>query len=187
MNMSGSIEERARTIGQLALDAEVPGDEHSYVEGFRGFLGTDEWPDVDFRASTAEAETGRSVLWSGDDGIGLVRAVASSCAIPGFFPPVSFGGNHYVDGPRGGYMPALAKDKGLDAILFVGPNAALPAVFAGTAELDAIGLPVVKVTGGDALAAIGFNLMDPRLRARAAEAGLEDGREAAVEVKALLG
>jgi hypothetical protein len=28
--------------------------------------------------------------------------------------------------------------------------------------------------------------MDPRLRARAAEAGLADGREAAVQVKALL-
>ena len=187
MNTTGTIEERARAIGELALDAEVPGDEESYVEGFRGFLGTDEWPATDFRCSTAEAETGRSVLWNRDDGIGLVRAVASSCAIPGFFPPVRFGDNHYVDGPRGGYLPALAKEKELDGLLFIGPNAAMPAVFAGTAEIDALGLPVVKVTGGDALAAIGFNLMDPRLRARAAQGGLEDGRDAAVDVKSLLG
>jgi NTE family protein len=187
MSTTGTIEERARAIGELALDAEVPQREDDYVESFRGFLGTDDWPAVDFRASTAEAETGRSVLWNRDDGIGLVRAVASSCAIPGFFPPVRFGDNHYVDGPRGGYLPALAKEKALDAILFVGPNAALPAVFAGTAEIDALGLPVVKITGGDALAAIGMNLMDPRLRATAAEAGLADAREAAVQVKSLLG
>jgi NTE family protein len=189
MQTTGSIEERARAIGELALDAEVPQREEDYVESFRGFLGTDEWPAVDFRASTAEAETGRSVLWNRNDGIGLVRAVASSCAIPGFFPPVSFNGKHYVDGPRGGYMPALAAEKSLDAILFVGPNAAMPAVFSGTAELDALaseGIRVAKVTGGEALAAIGFNLMDSRLRARAADAGLQDARDAAVEVKALL-
>jgi NTE family protein len=189
MSTTGTIEERARAIGELALDAEVPSTEDAYVESFRGFLGTDDWPAVDFRASTAEAETGRSVLWNRDDGIGLVRAVASSCAIPGFFPPVRFGDNHYIDGPRGGYMPGLAKEKALDAILFVGPNAAMPAVFSGTAELDALaedGIRVAKITGGEALAAIGMNLMDPRLRAHAAAAGLDDARDAAVQVKALL-
>jgi NTE family protein len=147
------------------------------------------WPDVDLRMSTAEAETGRSVLWSRDDGIDLVRAIATSCAIPGFFPPVSFGDKHYVDGPRGGYMARLAEEKALDGILFIGPNAALPPQFARQIELEALaddGMPVVMVTGGQVLADIGMNLMDPRLRARAAEAGLADGREAAVQVKALL-
>src|SRR5690349_5327787 len=61
MSATGTIEERAAAIGQLALDAEVPGDENTYVESFRGFLGTDEWPQVDLRVTTAEAETGRSV------------------------------------------------------------------------------------------------------------------------------
>jgi NTE family protein len=190
MSATGTIEERAKAVGELALDAEVPGDEHTYVEGFRGFLGTDEWPDVDLRVSTAEAETGRSVLWNRNDGIGLVRAVASSCAIPGFFPPVRFGDNHYVDGPRGGYLAALATEKALDAVLFIGPNAALPPAFARQVELEALadqGLPVVSITGGDFLASIGMNLMHPRLRAPAAEAGLDDARDAAVRVKSILG
>ena len=167
MSATGTIEERAAAVGKLAMEADVPIDENAYVESFRAFVGTDAWPDVDLRVSTAEAETGRSVLWSRDDGIDLVRAVASSCAIPGFFPPVSFGGKHYVDGPRGGYMAGLAEEKALDGILFIGPNAALPPQFARQVELEelaAAGMPVVMVTGGQVLVDIGMNLMDPRLR-----------------------
>jgi NTE family protein len=189
MTATGSIEERAATIGKLALEADVPTDENTYVESFSGFVGP-AWPEVDLRVSTAEAETGRTVLWNRDNGIDLVRAVASSCAIPGFFPPVSFAGKHYVDGPRGGYMAPLAEEKGLDGILFIGPNAALPPQFSRQVELEdlaATGMPVVMVTGGDVLAEIGMHrLMDPRLRATAAEAGLADGREAAAQVKTLL-
>jgi NTE family protein len=172
------------------MEADVPMEEDAYVESFRSFLGTDGWPEVDLRVTTAEAETGRSVLWSRHDGIDLVRAVASSCAIPCFFPPVSFRGKHYVDGPRGGYMARLAGEKALDGILFVGPNAAMPPQLARQVELEELaekGMPVVMVTGGDVMAGIGMDLMNPAKRARAAEAGVADGREAAVQVKTLLG
>ena len=190
MSPTGTIEERAAKVGAYALTASVPIDEDAYVESFRSFLGTDEWPDVDLRVSTAEAETGRSVLWSRADGIGLIRAVASSCAIPGFFPPVGFGGKHYVDGPRGGYMAALAREKSLDAILFIGPNAALPPQLSRQVELEELadgGMPVVMITGGEVVAGIGMDLMNPALRATAVEAGIADAHDAAVEVKSLLG
>ena len=174
MVATGSIEERAAAIGKLAMEAEVPTDENTYVESFRDFVGT-AWPEVDLRVSTAEAETGRTVLWNRDDGIDLVRAVASSCAIPGFFPPVTFEGKHYIDGPRGGYMAPLAEEKRLDGILFIGPNAALPPQFARQVELEdlaAAGMPVVMVTGGKVLADIGMHLlMDPRQRARSGGGG----------------
>ena len=136
MSSTGSIEERAAKIGKMAMEADVPVAEAAYVESFRSFLGTEEWPAVDLRVTTAEAETGRSVLWSRHDGIDLIRAVASSCAIPCFFPPVSFRGKHYVDGPRAGYMARLAKEKALDGILFVGPNAAMPPQLARQVELE---------------------------------------------------
>lgn len=190
MSPTGTIEERAAKVGMYAMKAPVPIDEDAYVESFRSFLGTDDWPDVDLRVSTAEAETGRSVLWSRDDGIGLIRAVASSCAIPGYFPPVRFGGKHYVDGPRGGYMAGLAREKSLDAILFVGPNAALPPQLSRQVELEELaaeGMPVVTIIGGDVVAGIGMDLMNPALRATAVEAGVADGHEAAVRVKSLLG
>jgi len=190
MSSTGSLEERAAKIGKMAMEADVPLEEDAYVESFRSFLGTDEWPEVDLRVTTAEAETGRSVLWSRDDGIDLIRAVASSCAIPCFFPPVSFRDKHYVDGPRGGYMACLAEEKALDGILFVGPNAAMPTQLARQVELEELadkGMPVVMVTGGKAMVRIGMDLMNPALRAGAAEAGVADGREVAMQVKALLG
>jgi NTE family protein len=190
MSPAGSVEERAARIGKMAMEAEVPMDEDAYVESFRSFLGTDQWPEVDLRVTTAEAETGRSVLWSRADGIGLIRAVASSCAIPGFFPPVRFGDKHYVDGPRAGYMADLAEEKALEGILFVGPNAAMPAQLSRQVELEELaakGIPVVMVTGGEVVASIGMDLMNPALRARAAAAGMADGREAAVRVKGLVG
>jgi NTE family protein len=190
MSSVGSIEERAAKIGRMAMEADVAMEEDAYVQSFRSFVGTDQWPEVDLRVTTAEAETGRSVLWSRHDGIDLVRAVASSCAIPCFFPPVSFRGKHYVDGPRGGYMARLATEKDLDGILFVGPNAALPPELARQVELEELaeeGMPVVMVTGGDVMAGIGMDLMNPAKRAKAAEAGMADGRQAAVQVKALIG
>jgi hypothetical protein len=48
-------------------------------------------------------------------------------------------------------------------------------------------MPVVMVTGGEPMVRIGMDLMNPALRAGAAEAGVADGREAAVQLKALLG
>jgi NTE family protein len=190
MSSTGSLEERARNIGKMAMEADVTLGEDAYVESFRSFLGTDEWPDVDLRVTTAEAETGRSILWSRHDGIDLIRAVASSCAIPCFFPPVSFRDQHYVDGPRGGYMASLAEEKALDGILFVGPNAAMPPQLARQVDLEELadkGMPVVMVTGGEAMVRIGMDLMNPALRAEAAEAGVADGGEAAMRVRALLG
>jgi NTE family protein len=190
MSSTGSVEERAAKVGKMAMEADVPMEEDAYVESFRSFLGTDEWPQVDLRVTTAEAETGRSVLWSRGEGIGLIRAVASSCAIPCFFPPVSFRGRHYVDGPRAGYVAHLAKEKALDGIVFVGPNAAMPPQLARQVELEELadtGMPVVMITGGEVMARIGMDLMNPALRAKAAEAGVADGHAAAEQVKVVLG
>ena len=94
------MEERTIAIGKLAIDADVALGEAEYVESFRSLLGTDEWPEIDLCVTTAECETGRSILWSKADGIDLLRAVASSCAIPGWFPPVEFAGHRYIDAPR---------------------------------------------------------------------------------------
>lgn len=187
---SGGAEAVGARIGELAMRCETALTEDAYVESFRRMLGTDEWPAVDLRVTTCECETGRGVAWSRVDGIDLVRAVASSCAVPGFFPTVSFGGRHYTDGPRSVTVDLLV-GAGVDTVLFIGPNAAL-AQFADRmeAEFDAIrskGIEVHTVTGGDALARIGLNLMDPALRAAGAEIGLADGRDAAGRLASVLG
>jgi NTE family protein len=184
----GTVEERAAAIGPLAIEADVGLSEDDYVESFRPMLGTDDWPSVDFRATTAECRTGRSVLWSRDSGIGLLRAVASSCAIPGYFPTVAFGGERYMDGPRGGFYADLVSSKKLDALLSIAPMEGMPGPLAASPEIDelaAAGLPMVRISGGPALAADVTNLMNPAARAPAAAAGLEGGRAAGAAFAAM--
>ena len=184
-----TMEERAIAIGKLAVDADVALGQAEYVESFRSLLGTDEWPAIDLRVTTAECETGRSVLWSKADGIDLLRAVASSCAIPGWFPPVEFAGHRYIDAPRGGFYARLVDEKDLDALLFIGPNGALPEGLRDNPEIDALadrGLPVVQITGGAAITGTAVNLMDPHARGDAVEAGIDDGKANALAVADLL-
>jgi NTE family protein len=184
------MEERTIAIGKLAVDADVALGEAEYVESFRSLLGTDEWPEIDLRVTTAECETGRSILWSKADGIDLLRAVASSCAIPGWFPPVEFDGHRYIDAPRGGFYAPLVEEKDLDALLFIGPNGALPEGLRDNPEIDALagrGLPVVQITGGAAITGAAVNLMDPEARGDAVDAGIDDGKANALAVAELLG
>ena len=78
----------------------------------------------------------------------------------------------------------------MDALLFIGPLGALPEGLHLHPQIDAgrwrEGLPVVQVTGGAALAAAAADLMDPAGRARAVDAGIDDGHAAAAGVARLL-
>jgi len=178
-------------IGELAQEAATDLSEDEFVDSFRRMLGTDEWPSVDLRVTTCDCRTGQGVVWSSEDGIDLARAVASSCAIPGFFPTVSFGESRYMDGPRGKGMTArVLAECGVDTALFIGPNAAL-GEFATlmTQDFQSVrdeGIELLTITGGDELKAIGMNLMDARRRPEAIEAGLKDGAAAASEVSRIL-
>ena len=47
--------------------------------------------------------------------------VASSCAIPGYFPTVSHAGERYMDAARGPrYHTGIVKELALDSALFIG-------------------------------------------------------------------
>ncbi len=190
ISREGSVEERARAIGPLALAAPVAMTDNAFVASFERMFGTDEWPEQDLRITTADCESGASVLLSKEDGIALTRAVACSCAIPGYFPPISANGRRYMDGPRGGFSAELVEEKGLDAVLFIGPLAALPKGLRTNPEIDELaakGLPVVQLGGGRGLEHLGADLMDAMARARAVDAGIADGKAMAAEVAALLG
>jgi len=45
-----------------------------------------------------DVHDGSPKIFSKDSGVGLARAVASSCAVPGIFPPVTIDGHRYMDG-----------------------------------------------------------------------------------------
>ena len=127
-------------------------------------------------------------MWDRGSGIGLDAAVASSCSVPGVFPPVGFGGHHYIDVPRRPFSGDLLKSKSLDAIVFVG--LILPILANNNdqkIELEnATGgrLRTVTVTGGPGVAEISGDLLDHSARVRAVQVGLEDGVSAErVQVK----
>jgi NTE family protein len=189
VSTEGTVEERAAAVGKLAMQTPTALDSAQFVAITGALLGVDAWPDVDFRPTSVNAETGATVLWSRDSGIDLATAVASSVAIPGFFPPVEIDGYHYIDVPRAHFTEDLARAESLDAIVYVG--LVLP-VLVNTDELAILdtlagmGTPVVKITNGPAFAEIADDLMNSAVRPRAAELGQADGCRAVPQLRALL-
>ncbi|WDZ93734.1 patatin-like phospholipase family protein [Nocardiopsis sp. HUAS JQ3] len=180
---------RARAVGRLAMAATRDRDQDAAVHTLRSVLPLSAWPEGDLRITSVRCETGETVSWTRSDGIDLATAVASSCAVPGFFPPVRFDGAHYCDAPRLPGAAALAEEKDLDAIVFIGPRAGALANVAEDAELDELerqGLRIVRITDGPDFTEVSGELLDPRLRPRAARIGLDDGRRAAEQVASLL-
>jgi NTE family protein len=191
MSTEGTLEARGARLGKLALQTPVALDEPTFVSGFRTMLGTDEWPQVDFRPTTVQAESGQTTLWDQASEIGLAAAVASSCAVPGVFPPVEFGGHHFIDVPRRPFSRDLVESKSLDAIIFVG--LILPILANNNEQKDELaeqaaagGVGIATITGGPGVSTLGSDLLDHSARARAVEVGLDDGRHPAEGVKALI-
>ena len=189
---TGPLAERARRAGQLAMERGGFMDEAAYRAMMAVSVDAEAWPDADLRMTTVECETGRTVLLDRHFGMDLTTAVASSCAVPTIFPPVSHDDRHYTDGPRGPFIADLAEEVGLDAIVFVGPRLVPPGLAEGAdehAELDALeakGMPIARVTGRDRLFNMLARLMDPAAAAEAAEVGREDGEAAADDVRRVL-
>src|SRR4029453_13810282 len=106
--MAGTLprEELAAQLGELARAAEtIP--EEVVLSAISPDLGED-WPDRDYACTAVDVDTGELKVWDRAAGAPLDRAVASSCAVPGIFPPtaaapgvsppIRSGGRRYMDG-----------------------------------------------------------------------------------------
>ncbi len=183
-------------IGAFALAAQTP-DEATFIQSFgRSFAGLpdDAWPERGYACSAVDAITGEFRMWTKDSGVGVTRAVASSCAVPGVYPPVTLEGRRYIDG---GMRSTLNADQatGYDLVVVVQVRGGATAGAAAQAtaarveaELDVLRQAGAKVVliGPDegSQAAMGLNLMDFRKRAAAARAGLAKGLAQAEALKA---
>jgi NTE family protein len=167
-----------RGIGELALRAATV-DEATRRAVIAHRIGTDEWPARDLVVTAIDAETGGFVTWDGSSGVSLIDAVASSCAVPGFWPCVSINGHRYYDGGlRNSANADLAA--GHDDVWVLAPltGGASPAVERAMSGLRDAGAAVRFVSAdAGAVAAMGPNSLDPRFRAVAAEHGRRQGRE----------
>ena len=78
-------------IGAVALATKtVPETVRREVIAQR--LPSHDWPDRVLRVTAIDTATGEFVVFDRDSGVGLIDAVAASCAVPGAWPPVTIAG-----------------------------------------------------------------------------------------------
>jgi NTE family protein len=193
-------EEARAEIGAYALEADTM-TEAEFIESFgRSFssLPEDAWPQKGFACTAVDAGSGAFQLWTRESGVGVGRAVAASCSMPGVHPPVTLQGRRWFDG--GGRSTTNADlAAGHEVVVIVAvrlsdwtPGGALARVFAHLDEevqtLTDGGAKVMSLLPDDASrAAMGGNLMDFQKRADAARAGLTQGLAKAKELKTCWG
>ena len=181
-----------KEIGAFALAAQTV-DEATFIRGFGRSLSQEQaesWPTArDFACTAVDAETGEFVVWTAASKVGLARAVASSCSVPGVFPPISINGRRYIDGGmRSATNADLAKGHDLVVVLALriaamtgsGPTPLereIETLKAGGARVEVIYPDEASQT------AFGVNLMDARVRPAACQAGLAQGGAAAAAIQ----
>jgi len=167
-------------IGRFALEAETPPEE-AFV-GFFADLHDVDFPDR-FTCTAVDCETGAFVTWSKASGVPLDRAVASSCAVPGIFPPITIDGRRYMDGGMrsAGNADLAAGHEKVVYINVIGKASILGAMNeAEIAHLRETGSEVEVIDFDEqTAAALGMNLMDASLSPVGAEHGLRQGADAA--------
>lgn len=181
-------------VGHLALGADTI-EEETFVALVGAGLGS-AWPERDYVCTAYDAASGAFRAWDAAAGAPLDRAVASSCSVPGIFPPVTIEGTRYMDGGvLSGTNAGLAA--GADRVVIVSVmSRAIPAAEAflrGPLDQEAAGLRAagaaveVLELDDEAVAAAGGNLMDftaSTVRAVGA-AGLDQGRREADRIGGL--
>ncbi|MBK5224772.1 MAG: patatin-like phospholipase family protein [Acidimicrobiia bacterium] len=186
-------ETRAR-LGEFALAQDtIPED--TFILFFTD-LAAGDWP-ASFACTAVHAGTGEFVVWEQSHGVELQRAVASSCSVPGIFPPITIGEGRYIDG---GMRSALNADQvvGADIAIVVScmplsiPGVDDPrlqrmeqAVRSELAVLTDSGAEVELVVPSDAfleISGFGMFLMDGTRGAAAYQAGIDQGRDEAARL-----
>ena len=173
-------------IGAMALASNTV-DEDRWIESFEGLIGA-HWPDREMILTAVDAESGAFQTWTRDSGVGLHRAIASSCAVPGLFPPVAISGRRYQDG---GVRSTTNADlaAGFDAVLIVAPiGARADGIDPLSNRLTTAEAEVLRAAGASvelafpddgAQEAMGINRMDSSRRSLCVDAGREQGRSLA--------
>lgn len=185
-------------MGAFALGAKTV-DEAAWLAGFERWEGIDlaGWPRRPYACTAIDTSDGAFVVWDNDAGVPLGRAVASSCAVPGVFPPVTINGRRYMDGGISSTTNAhLARGhRQVLVIALTGSGASLPSgnpiadrirkhFDEELAELREAGGTVDVVTPDEAFVReFGVNLMDFTRRRAAADLGLKQGRGEAARLR----
>ncbi len=162
-------------IGHLALGSKTE-TEAQRRPAFEALLGgSPPWPEATLQISAVNAVTGEFKVFDKNSGVTLLDAVGASAAVPGVWPPVTIGGQRYIDGGMRSVTNAhLAQGRKHVVILAPLPfgAGALPSVRVESEALRAGGANVAVVVPDQAARAqMGKDALDPKRRAMAAKAG----------------
>jgi NTE family protein len=195
------------TLGLLAAFAPLGRGSLSGLRDVIAAAAPDGWPaDPQLWVVAMDYDSGERVTFGrdGQSALPLPDAVVASCAIPGWFAPVSAGGRRYVDG---GSLSITSTDLlaglGLDEVTVLAPMAAFaydePQTRIGRAErrmrrawtrsllreAETVRRSGTGVTllapGAEDLAAMGVNMMDPSRRSLVLETSLRTTAAALAE------
>lgn len=156
----------------------------------------DAWPETRLLLTAVDIATLDLVAFNANSGVSLTDAVASSCAVPGVWPPVLLGGKSYVDGGVWRTAENAHLAAGSRAVLILSPMGMAqdggpglnPALAKDVARLEAEGASVLVITADEAsLATMAAGALDPATREPAAKAGRKQGRNVAAQVADLVG
>jgi NTE family protein len=184
-------------IGKWALESQTISEEMfvALVGQLFDELVHDKWPQRNYACTAVDALSGEFVVWNKEAGAGIKRAVASSCSVPGLFPPITINGRRYMDG---GTRSATNADlaQGYDAVVVVAVSGAagdpkMAEQFRKQLDKELATLrergTKVELIAPNAVSveAFGVNLMDTGRSAGAAQAGLAEGRAQAASLRAV--
>ncbi|ROS43969.1 patatin-like phospholipase family protein [Amycolatopsis thermoflava] len=180
-----SVRELRRRLGALAPLPDV--EPEARHQAIRSRIPLPHWPEARIVLAAVDAEAGELVAFEGGCGVGLVEAVAASCAVPGVWPQVVIDGRRYIDGGVPSSTNAhLAA--GCERVLVLTPvPAGQPAPFAPLPEeVDYLDRTEVLTVSADTASAAGFSRapLSPATRGPAARAGRRVGRGRAAEIAA---
>lgn len=180
-------------FGAFALQAQTISEE-DFLRTFGSIASGDRgWPER-FACTAVDAESGHFRMWSVREEIPLAHGIASSCSVPGVYPPISINGRRWIDGGmRSGTNADLAAGHARVLVVAVvagdakDPRAVLThqrlereraAIHAGGGQSELI------TPDAASLETFGPNLLDARRRADVAQAGIEQGRREAARLSA---
>jgi len=173
-----------RRVGRVALAAETI-TEQAHIALISTLITAREWPDRELLITAVDIETGELKVWDRAGVAPLPTAVASSCALPGLFPPITINGRQYMDGGIGSGTNADVAT-GADVLVVVEPLAHLFPREPLEQELAATGAGTVVTINPDqaALDAFGPNMSDWAVRQPAWQAGRRQAAATAERVRA---
>ena len=182
-------------VGEWALKVRPIVSEEAFVASFKRRFPQPSWPRGSFECVSVDAGDGSLRVWNESSEVPPAFAVASSCALPGFFAPVTIDGHRYMDGGvRSATNADLARGCKTAIVLAptVGPSDALAKVSVKRLDQE---LEVVRASGckvaaivpdAASLSAFGGSLGNSGRAGLALEAGRNQGLSSAENIAGIV-